>query len=43
MRETPYSPFAYEHAKAALHRRYPTPEDLVVDRADVWCTATPVP
>jgi hypothetical protein len=42
MRETPYSPFAYEHALAALHRRYPTPEDLVIDRADRTCIATPV-
>ena len=43
MRETPYAPFAYEHALAALHRRYPTTEDLVVDRSDVQCTATAVP
>jgi len=42
MRDTPYSPFAYEHALAALHRRYPTAEDLVVDRADARCTALPV-
>ncbi|MGK5683320.1 hypothetical protein [Actinoplanes sp. URMC 104] len=41
MRETPYSRLAYEHALAALHRRYPAPEDLVVDRADAYCTATP--
>jgi hypothetical protein len=42
MRETPYAPFAYEHALAALHRRYPTAEDLVIDRADAHCVATPV-
>jgi hypothetical protein len=42
MRETPDVPFGYEHALAALHRRYPTTEDLVVDRADVLCTGTPV-
>ena len=42
MRDTPFSRLAYEHALAALHRHYPTPEDLVVDRADVHCTATPV-
>ncbi len=39
MRDTPYSRLAYEHALAALHRRYPTPEDLVIDRADAHCTA----
>ena len=42
MRDTPYSRPAYEHALAALHRRYPTPEDLVIDRADAHCTAEPV-
>ena len=42
MRETAYSPFAYEHAVAALHRRYRTTEDLVVDRAEVHCVAPPV-
>lgn len=42
MRDTPYSPLAYEHALAALHRRYPTPEDMVIDRADAHCTAVPV-
>ncbi|MCO8269065.1 hypothetical protein M1L60_00515 [Actinoplanes sp. TRM 88003] len=43
MREMPFSRPAYEHALAALHRRCPTAEDLVVDRADALCTATPVP
>jgi hypothetical protein len=42
MREAPYSRFACEHALAALHRRYPTTEDLVVDRADAHCVAAPV-
>lgn len=42
MRDMPNSPFAYEHAVAALNRRYPTPEDLVIDRADAHCTATPL-
>jgi hypothetical protein len=42
MRDTPYSAFAYEHALAAMHRRYPTTEDLVIDRADAHCVATPV-
>ena len=42
MRDTPYSRPAYEHALAALHRRYPTPEDLVIDRADAHCTAEAV-
>jgi hypothetical protein len=41
MRETPYSAFAYEHALAALRRRYPTTDDLVIDRADAHCTADP--
>lgn len=41
MREAPYSAFAYEHALAALRRRYPTTDDLVVDRADVHCVAKP--
>lgn len=43
MRETPVSRFTYEHALAALHRRYPTTEDLVVDRAEVHCVAKPAP
>jgi hypothetical protein len=43
MREMPYSGAAFEHVLAALHRRYPTPEDLVIDRADAQCTATPIP
>ena len=43
MRETPYSRIASEHALAALHRRFPTTEDMVVDRADVQCTATAAP
>ena len=42
MREMPYSTFAHEHALGALRRRYRTTEDLVVDRADVLCVATPV-
>jgi len=42
MRDQPYSAFAYEHSLAALHRRYRTTEDLVVDRAEVHCVATPV-
>jgi hypothetical protein len=41
MREAPYSRFACEHALSALHRRCPTTEDLVVDRADVHCVAKP--
>lgn len=43
MRDTPYSRPGYDHALAALNRRYPTPEDLIVDRADVHCTATSAP
>jgi len=42
MREASYSAFAYDHDLAALHRRYRTTEDLVVDRAEVHCVATPV-
>jgi hypothetical protein len=42
MRDIPFSPIAYEHVLAGLNRRYPTPEDLVVDRADADCIATPV-
>ncbi|GAA0552681.1 hypothetical protein GCM10010172_38900 [Paractinoplanes ferrugineus] len=42
MRDTPFSRIACDHVLAAMHRRYPTPEDLVVDRADAHCTATPV-
>ncbi|HEX5198352.1 hypothetical protein ACFQS1_03570 [Paractinoplanes rhizophilus] len=37
----PFSRLAYEHVLAGLHRRYPTPEDLLTDRADAHCTATP--
>jgi hypothetical protein len=42
MRETSHSAFEYEHALAAMHRRFRTTEDLVVDRAEVHCVATPV-
>ncbi len=42
MRETPFDRLTHQHAVAALHRRYPTPEDLVVDRAEAQCTAVPV-
>lgn len=41
MRELPYSRISYQHVLAGLHRRYPTPEDLVLDRADAQCTAIP--
>jgi len=43
MRDTPFSRFSYEHVLAGLHRRYPTPEDLLTDRIDAHCTATPIP
>jgi hypothetical protein len=42
MRDVPFSRIEYDHVLAALHRRFPTPEDLVVDRADAQCTASPV-
>jgi len=42
MRDTPFSRHEYEHVLAALHRRYPTPEDLITDRTDALCTATPI-
>lgn len=42
MQEMPYNGIAYEHALAALRRRFPTPEDLVIDRADALCTAVPL-
>jgi hypothetical protein len=42
MREAPHSRLEYEHALAGLHRHFPTPEDLVIDRADARCTAVPV-
>lgn len=41
MREKPFSQVEFDHALAGLHRRYPTPEDLITDRADAFCTATP--
>jgi hypothetical protein len=41
MREVPDSHAGFEHVLAALHRRYPTTEDLVIDRADAQCTAGP--
>jgi hypothetical protein len=41
MRETPFSRPAHDHALASLHRHFPTTEDLVIDRADAQCTATP--
>ncbi|GAA2480926.1 hypothetical protein [Winogradskya humida] len=40
MSEAPYNRIGHEHALAALRRRYPTPDDLVIDRADARCTAT---
>jgi hypothetical protein len=40
MREIPFNQVAYDHVLAGLRRRYPTPEDLLSDRADVTCTAT---
>ena len=43
MREKPYNRLSFEHAVAALHRRYPTPDDLVIDRADSICTAVALP
>ncbi|MFC3741514.1 hypothetical protein [Paractinoplanes deccanensis] len=42
MRETPFNRIAYDHTLAALHRHYPTAEDLIVDRAEAHCTATPL-
>lgn len=42
MQEAPYERLAHNHAVAALHRRYPTPEDLLMDRADAQCTAVPI-
>jgi hypothetical protein len=42
MQEEPYDRLAHQHAVAALHRRYPTPEDLLIDRADAHCTAVPM-
>ena len=40
MRDMPFSSAGHEHVLAALHRRYPTTEDLVIDRADARCIAT---
>ena len=42
MQEEPYDRLAHQHAVAALHRRYPTSEDLLIDRADAQCTAVPI-
>ena len=42
MRDAPFERAAYDHVLAALHRRYPTPEDLLTDRTDANCTAKPV-
>ena len=42
MQEAPFDRLTHQHAVAALHRRYPTPEDLVIDRADAQCTAVPI-
>ncbi|MEU4235930.1 hypothetical protein [Actinoplanes sp. NPDC026619] len=41
MRERPDNRAEFDHALAGLHRRYPTAEDLITDRADAVCTATP--
>jgi hypothetical protein len=43
MRELPFSHISYDHVLASLHRRFPSPEDLIVDRAEAQCVATPVP
>jgi hypothetical protein len=43
LRESPANRIVYEHDLAALRRRFPTTEDLVIDRADARCTALPVP
>lgn len=40
MRDLPFSRTDYEHVLAGLHRRYPTPEDLLTDRVDATCTAS---
>ena len=42
MQEAPFDRLTHQHAVAALHRRYPTPEDLVIDRAAAQCTAVPI-
>ena len=42
MRDAPFDRLTHQHAVAALHRRYPTPEDLVIDRAEAHCTAVPI-
>ncbi|MFF5289146.1 hypothetical protein [Paractinoplanes globisporus] len=42
MRDAEFSRAAYVHVLAGLHRRYPTPEDLITDRTDAYCTATPL-
>ncbi|WP_030443182.1 hypothetical protein [Actinoplanes subtropicus] len=43
MRELSFNQIAYDHVLAGLRRRYPTPEDLITDRVDISCTATPAP
>ncbi|MCU7730582.1 hypothetical protein ODJ79_43285 [Actinoplanes sp. KI2] len=40
MADIPFSQTAYDHVLAALHRRYPTLEDMLTDRVDATCTAT---
>ena len=40
MRDLPFNQIEYDHVLAGLRRRYPTPEDLLSDRADVTCIAT---
>jgi hypothetical protein len=40
MRNLPFSRTDYEHVLAGLHRRYPTPEDLLTDRVDATCIAS---
>ncbi|WP_305783680.1 hypothetical protein [Symbioplanes lichenis] len=42
LEEKPYDRLAYQHAVAALHRRFPTAEDLLIERADAQCTASPM-
>ncbi|WP_306207213.1 hypothetical protein [Actinoplanes sp. RD1] len=42
LEQAPYDRLTHRHAVAALHRRFPTAEDLLIERADAQCTATPM-
>ena len=42
MAEKPYNRLAHQQAVTALHRHFPTADDLLIERVDAQCTAVPM-